>query len=74
MNIHAGRSQDGIHWQLEPQPVQFQGDQHVTRLEYSYDPRLCWIEDRYYVSWCNGYHGQTIGIGYTYDFKTFYQL
>ena len=35
---------------------------------------LCWIEDRYYVTWCNGYHGPTIGIGYTYDFKTFYQL
>jgi beta-1,4-mannooligosaccharide/beta-1,4-mannosyl-N-acetylglucosamine phosphorylase len=74
MNIHAGRSQDGIHWQLEPQPVQFQGEPDVTRLEYRYDPRLCWIEDRYYVSWCNGYHGPTIGIGYTYDFKTFYQL
>jgi len=74
MNIHAGRSQDGIHWQLEPQPVHFQGDPQVTRLEYRYDPRLCWIEDRYYLSWCNGYHGPTIGIGYTYDFKTFYQL
>lgn len=74
MNIHAGWSQDGIHWQLEPQPVRFQGDSEVTRLEYRYDPRVCWIEDRYYVSWCNGYHGPTIGIGYTYDFKTFYQL
>jgi beta-1,4-mannooligosaccharide/beta-1,4-mannosyl-N-acetylglucosamine phosphorylase len=74
MNIHAGRSQDGIHWQLELQPLHFQGDPQVTRLEYRYDPRLCWIEDRYYVSWCNGYHGPTIGIGYTYDFKTFYQL
>jgi beta-1,4-mannooligosaccharide/beta-1,4-mannosyl-N-acetylglucosamine phosphorylase len=74
MNIHVGRSQDGIHWQLESQPVRFQGDPNVTRLEYRYDPRVCWIEDRYYVSWCNGYHGPTIGIGYTYDFKTFYQL
>ena len=74
MNIHVGRSQDGIHWQLEPQPVQFLGDPDIIEMEYRYDPRVCWIEDRYYVSWCNGYHGPTIGIGYTHDFKTFYQL
>ena len=28
---------------------------------------MCFIEDRYYITWCNGYHGPTIGIGYTYD-------
>ena len=75
MNIHAGRSQDGITWQINPQPVQFQGqDPEVTRLEYRYDPRVCWIDDRYIVTWCNGYHGPTIGIGYTYDFETFTQV
>jgi beta-1,4-mannooligosaccharide/beta-1,4-mannosyl-N-acetylglucosamine phosphorylase len=26
------------------------------------------------VTWCNGYHGPTIGIAYTNDFETFYQL
>jgi beta-1,4-mannooligosaccharide/beta-1,4-mannosyl-N-acetylglucosamine phosphorylase len=35
---------------------------------------VVWIEDRYYVTWCNGYHGPTIGIGYTYDFETFHFL
>ena len=75
MNIHAGRSQDGITWQINPQPVEFQGqDPEVTRLEYRYDPRVCWIDDRYIVTWCNGYHGPTIGIGYTYDFETFMQV
>ncbi len=75
MNIHAGRSQDGFTWQIDPQPVQFQGqDPEVTRLEYRYDPRVSWIEDRYIVTWCNGYHGPTIGIGYTYDFETFTQV
>jgi beta-1,4-mannooligosaccharide/beta-1,4-mannosyl-N-acetylglucosamine phosphorylase len=75
MNIHAGRSQDGITWQIDPQPVQFQGqDPEVTRLEYRYDPRVCWIDDRFIVTWCNGYHGPTIGIGYTYDFETFTQV
>ena len=34
-----------------------------------------WLEDRYYITWCNGYKGYpTIGLGYTYDFKKFYQL
>ena len=25
-------------------------------------------------TWCNGYHGPTIGVGYTHDFETFHQL
>ena len=33
-----------------------------------------WIEDRFYVTWCNGYHGPTIGVGWTTDFETFHQL
>ena len=37
-------------------------------------PRVCFIEDRYYVTWCNGYHGPTIGVAYTFDFETFHQL
>ena len=42
---------------------------------YGYDPRVCWIEDRYYVTWCNAYDGwPTIGVGYTHDFETFYQM
>jgi beta-1,4-mannooligosaccharide/beta-1,4-mannosyl-N-acetylglucosamine phosphorylase len=74
MNIHAGRSDDGIHWRIDPQPIQFEGDPEVTELVYRYDPRVCWIEDRYYVTWCNGYHGPTIGVGYTSDFVRFTQL
>jgi beta-1,4-mannooligosaccharide/beta-1,4-mannosyl-N-acetylglucosamine phosphorylase len=49
-------------------------DPEIKAFQYRYDPRVCWIEDRYYVSWCNGYHGPTIGLGYTHDFETFYQL
>jgi beta-1,4-mannooligosaccharide/beta-1,4-mannosyl-N-acetylglucosamine phosphorylase len=26
------------------------------------------------VTWCNGYHGPTIGVGYTHDFETFHQI
>ena len=32
------------------------------------------IDDKYYVTWCNGYHGPTIGIAWTDDFETFHQL
>ena len=75
MNLHAGFSADGLRWRLAPQPIEMQGaDPEVTRLQYRYDPRVCWLEDRYYISWCNGYHGPTIGLAYTHDFQTFHQL
>lgn len=75
MQIHAGRSKDGIHWNIQSQRIQFEcEDKEIGTFDYGYDPRVCWLEDRYYVTWCNGYHGPTIGMGYTHDFKTFYQM
>ncbi len=75
MDIHRGFSANGIQWSIDPQTISFEGnDPEVRRFEYRYDPRVCWLEDRYYVSWCNGYHGPTIGLAYTYDFETFHQL
>ncbi len=75
MDIFPGFSKDGIHWEINEKPVTFEGeDEEITKREYRYDPRVCFVEDRYYVTWCNGYHGPTIGMGYTFDFKTFYQL
>lgn len=75
MNIHRGFSDNGFRWRIDPEPLTFQcDDPEVARFEHRYDPRVCWIEDRYYISWCNGYYGPTIGLGYTFDFETFYQL
>ncbi len=78
MQIHSGRSDDGLNWEIDNDRIQFvpsdEGAQEIANFEYAYDPRVCWIEDRYYVTWCNGYYGPTIGVGYTYDFKTYYQL
>ena len=74
MDLFPGFSKDGIHWEINPSPVSFEGDPEVTVREYRYDPRVCYLEDRYYITWCNGCHGPTIGVGYTFDFKTFYQL
>ncbi len=79
MNIHAGRSADGVAWRISPEPIVFApADDRVAeiqgRFEHAYDPRVTWLEDRFYVTWCNGYHGPTIGVGYTHDFETFHQL
>jgi beta-1,4-mannooligosaccharide/beta-1,4-mannosyl-N-acetylglucosamine phosphorylase len=79
MNLHAGRSADGIDWRIDPNPIVFlpthdRAAEVQGSFEFAYDPRVTWLEDRWYVSWCNGYHGPTIGIGYTHDFQTFHQL
>jgi beta-1,4-mannooligosaccharide/beta-1,4-mannosyl-N-acetylglucosamine phosphorylase len=73
MDIHAGFSPDGCHWQLAPDPIDWiVHDPEIAPAEYRYDPRVVWLEDRYYVIWCNGMHGPTIGLGYTFDFKEFH--
>ena len=79
MNVHAGRSRDGVTWEIDEQPISFApADDRVRDVQqdfvHAYDPRVTWLEDRYYVTWCNGYHGPTIGVGYTHDFETFHQL
>lgn len=40
--------------------------------EIEHNP-MTFIEDRYWITWCYGNHGPTIGIGYTFDLKKFYQ-
>lgn len=74
MNLYAGFSDNGIDWKINDFPISFEGDEDVTVTEYRYDPRVTKIDDRYYITWCNGYHGPTIGVGYTTDFVTFHQL
>ena len=75
MDIYVGFSKDAVHWDISSTPIQFIGeDEEILKREYRYDPRVVFIEDRYYLTWCNGYHGPTIGIAYTFDFKTFVQI
>ena len=74
MNIHSGFSKDGIHWEIEKDPITMKaGNTDMLHSDYKYDPRVTFIEDRYWVTWCNGYHGPTIGIAYTYDFQEYFQ-
>jgi beta-1,4-mannooligosaccharide/beta-1,4-mannosyl-N-acetylglucosamine phosphorylase len=79
MDLHAGRSADGMDWAIEPEPIRWvPSDARVGELGeafvHAYDPRVTWLEDRFYVTWCIGYHGPTIGVGYTSDFVAFHQL
>lgn len=75
MRLHVGFSKDGLKWDINPEMLTFQcDDKEIGEWVYGYDPRVCKIEDKYYVTWCNGYHGPTIGVAWTEDFKTFHQL
>ncbi len=73
--LYSGRSKDGVNWEIDREPIKFICDnEEIGEFVFGYDPRVCFIEDRYYVTWCNGYHGPTIGAAYTFDFEKFYQL
>ncbi len=75
MRLHVGFSADAIHWNISETKLEFEcEDEEIGKFVYAYDPRVCFIEDRYYITWCNGYHGPTIGVAYTFDFETFHQL
>lgn len=74
MAIHVGYSDDGINWEINENPIEFQPfENHLHHSEYQYDPRVVKIEDKWWVVWCNGYHGPTIGLAWTKDFVTFHQ-
>ena len=74
-HLHQGTSEDGINWVIDKNPIEFIcDDPEMETLATGYDPRVCFIEDRFYITWCKYYHGPTIGVAYTYDFKTFYRI
>ena len=75
MKLHRGFSDDGFSWEIDKNPIEFIcDDPEIANFEFGYDPRLVKLGDKYYVTWCNGYHGPTIGVAYTEDFESFYQL
>lgn len=75
MMLHAGRSRDGYAWDIEPEPIEFEcAIPEIARFVDGYDPRVCRLEDRYYITWCNWYHGAAVGLAYTFDFRRFHQL
>lgn len=70
--LHVGRSPDGIHWNFEEDPIRFTDEYGApVDMSYTYDPRLLELEGQFYIVWCNDFHGPTIGLAKTTDFKTF---
>lgn len=70
--LYLGHSKDGIHIDFEQKPIQFvdeKGD--AVKFEYAYDPRLVEVEGEYFIIWCDGYFGPTIGLAKTTDFESF---
>ena len=60
----TGFSKDAIHWDIDSKVI-FEG----------YDPRLCLIDGKYYLTWVNHTaHGTVIGLAYTTDFVSWTQL
>jgi beta-1,4-mannooligosaccharide/beta-1,4-mannosyl-N-acetylglucosamine phosphorylase len=75
MNIHRGFSEDGLRWRIDDAPIAFADPGGaLPASDYKYDPRAVFVEDRYYVVWCDGYHGACIGMGYTFDFSEFVRV
>ena len=75
--LHVGRSADGIRWEIDDEPIHFISDDPETgAFVRGFDPRVCFIEDRYYLMWCNIIEGQgsTVGIAYTFDFQNFHEM
>lgn len=62
--IVSGFSDDGINWKLNDEEL-FQG----------YDPRICEIDGKYYLSWVKlTPKGTTIGLAYTENFESWTEL
>ena len=54
MNIFAGFSKNGIDWDINHEPIEMKaGNTEMIDSDYKYDPRVVFIEDRYWITWCN---------------------
>ena len=72
MQLHLGRSDDGIKWSIEEKPIKIHCGNDAKPAS-GYDPRITRIGDEYFATWC--YYpagpGPHIGIGRTKDFRRF---
>ena len=74
-DLRVGFSKDGIKWDIKDTVIEFENQIPEIQGRAGYDPRVCFIEDRYYISWANAMsYGASIGLAYTFDFEKFYQM
>jgi len=69
--LHLGWSDDALAWSINADPISFASPDPEVKFLYGYDPRVAEIEGKYYITWCNEYHGPGIMIAETEDFATF---
>ncbi|MEM1445075.1 MAG: glycoside hydrolase family 130 protein [Planctomycetota bacterium] len=72
--LHVGFSDDGFNWELRPDEIDFRRQSPDAHYHAGYDPRVVFIEDRYWVQWCNLDYGPSIGLAWTQDFESFHQI
>jgi len=79
-NLGLALSDDGVRWNVQPEPVWGSGDPELMRatdgdLIRVYDPRLIPIDGRCYVCFaCDTHHGLRGGVAVTEDFASFHVL
>ncbi|MCJ7801904.1 MAG: glycosylase, partial [Candidatus Marinimicrobia bacterium] len=74
-NLFCGNSQDGLKWEIGLDPISWVDENgNQNPISYGYDPRLVQLDDTFYIIWCDDFHGASIGLGKTKDFKTFTRL
>jgi beta-1,4-mannooligosaccharide/beta-1,4-mannosyl-N-acetylglucosamine phosphorylase len=70
--LHLARSADGLNFEIENEMIVWRNEAgEPVKNGYAYDPRLCRIDDTYYITWCDDFPGASIGLGSTKDFRTF---
>lgn len=69
--LHLGWSEDALDWKIDPKPIAFESSDPEVNFCLGYDPRVTELEGKYYITWCNEYHGPSIMMAETEDFGTF---
>lgn len=71
-HLYTGFSTDALNWKFSETKIKITDENNADVTPgYAYDPRLVLIDDTYYIIWCTDFHGPSVGIAYTKDFKTF---
>ena len=70
--LYIGFSPDALNWKFSDGAIKITDENgNDVSPTYAYDPRLVKIGDVYHIIWCTNFHGASIGIATTTDFKTF---
>ena len=70
--LYFGFSDDALNWKFSEGKIKITDeDGRDVSPNYAYDPRLIKIGEDYHIVWCTDFHGASIGIATTRDFRTF---